>query len=30
VAFRHVRKVIRAAAVAGVDNVIFSVYGFEN
>jgi len=27
--FRYVRTVIRAAAIAGVDNVIFSVYGFE-
>ena len=30
VPFKYVRKVIRAAAIAGVDNVIFSVYGFEN
>lgn len=30
VSFRYVRTVIRAAAIAGVDNVIFSVYGFEN
>ena len=30
VTFKYVRKVIRAAAIAGVDNVIFSVYGFEN
>lgn len=29
VAFKHVRTVIRAAALAGVDNVVFSVYGFE-
>ena len=29
VSFRYVRTVIRAAAIAGVDNVIFSVYGFE-
>ncbi len=28
VAFKHVRKVIRASARAGVDNVVFSVYGF--
>jgi len=27
--FKYVRTVIRAAAIAGVDNVIFSVYGFE-
>ena len=27
--FTYVRKVIRAAAIAGVDSVIFSVYGFE-
>jgi len=27
--FKYVRTVIRAAARAGVDNVIFSVYGFE-
>ena len=30
VPFKYVRKGIRAAALAGVDNVIFSVYGFEN
>ena len=30
VPFKYVRKVIRAAAIAGVDNGIFSVYGFEN
>ena len=30
VPYKYVRKVIRAAAIAGVDNVIFSVYGFEN
>ena len=30
VPFKYVRKVIRAAAIAGVDNDIFSVYGFEN
>lgn len=29
VSFKHVRTVIRAAAKAGVDNVVFSVYGFE-
>jgi biopolymer transport protein ExbD len=29
VPFKHVRTVIRAAAQAGVDNVVFSVYGFE-
>ena len=29
VSFKHVRTVIRAAANAGVDNVVFSVYGFE-
>ena len=29
VSFRYVRTVIRAAARAGVDNVVFSVYGFE-
>lgn len=29
VSFKHVRTVIRAAAAAGVDNVVFSVYGFE-
>ena len=29
VPFKHVRSVIRAAARAGVDNVVFSVYGFE-
>lgn len=29
VPFKHVRTVIRAAARAGVDNVVFSVYGFE-
>ena len=29
VPFKHVRTVIRAAAAAGVDNVVFSVYGFE-
>lgn len=29
VAFQHVRKVIRAAAKAGVDKVVFSVYGFS-
>ena len=28
VPFKHVRTVIRAAARAGVDNVVFSVYGF--
>lgn len=28
VPFKHVRTVIRAAANAGVDNVVFSVYGF--
>lgn len=28
VAFKHVRTVIRASARAGVDNVVFSVYGF--
>jgi len=28
VSFKHVRKVVRAAANAGVDNVVFSVYGF--
>ncbi len=28
-AFRHSRTVIRAAAIAGVDNVIFSVFGFD-
>lgn len=28
--FSYVRTVIRAASKAGVDNVIFSVYGFEN
>ncbi len=27
--FKYVRTVIRAAARAGVDNVVFSVYGFE-
>lgn len=30
VTFNYVRTVIRAASRAGVDNVIFSVYGFEN
>lgn len=30
VSFKYVRTVIRAAAKAGVDNVVFSVYGFEN
>jgi len=29
VSFKHVRTVIRAAARAGVDNVVFSVYGFS-
>lgn len=29
VSFKYVRTVIRAAAAAGVDNVVFSVYGFE-
>jgi biopolymer transport protein ExbD len=29
VPFKHVRTVIRAAAAAGVDSVVFSVYGFE-
>lgn len=29
VPFKHVRTVIRAAAKAGVDNVVFSVYGFD-
>ncbi|NWK57105.1 biopolymer transporter ExbD [Verrucomicrobiaceae bacterium N1E253] len=29
VSFKHVRTVIRASARAGVDNVIFSVYGFD-
>ncbi|MCP5536681.1 MAG: biopolymer transporter ExbD [Akkermansiaceae bacterium] len=29
VSFKYVRTVIRAAAKAGVDNVVFSVYGFE-
>ena len=29
VSFKYVRTVIRAAAIAGVDNVVFSVYGFE-
>ncbi len=29
VSFKYVRTVIRAAANAGVDNVVFSVYGFE-
>lgn len=29
VSFKYVRTVIRAAARAGVDNVVFSVYGFE-
>ncbi len=28
VSFQHVRKVIRASAEAGVDKVVFSVYGF--
>ena len=28
VSFQHVRKVIRASASAGVDKVVFSVYGF--
>lgn len=28
VPFKHVRTVIRASAKAGVDNVVFSVYGF--
>jgi len=28
VAFKHVRTVIRASAKAGIDNVVFSVYGF--
>lgn len=27
--FKYVRRVIRSAAAAGVDNVVFSVYGFE-
>lgn len=30
VSFKYVRTVIRAAARAGVDNVVFSVYGFKN
>ena len=30
VSFKYVRTVIRAAAKAGVDNVVFSVFGFEN
>jgi len=29
VSFKYVRTVIRASAKAGVDNVVFSVYGFE-
>ncbi|MBT8037631.1 MAG: biopolymer transporter ExbD [Verrucomicrobiae bacterium] len=29
VSFKYVRTVIRAAAQGGVDNVVFSVYGFE-
>ncbi|MBT7959016.1 MAG: biopolymer transporter ExbD [Akkermansiaceae bacterium] len=29
VSFKYVRTVIRASAAAGVDNVVFSVYGFE-
>lgn len=29
VAFKYIRTVIRASAKAGVDNVVFSVYGFE-
>jgi biopolymer transport protein ExbD len=29
VSFKYVRTVIRAAAIAGVDNVVFSVFGFE-
>ena len=29
VAFKYVRTVIRASARAGVDNVVFSVFGFE-
>jgi len=29
VSFKHVRTVIRASAGAGVDNVVFSVFGFE-
>ncbi|MBK1829803.1 biopolymer transporter ExbD [Verrucomicrobiaceae bacterium R5-34] len=29
VSFKYVRTVIRASANAGVDNVVFSVYGFE-
>ena len=29
VAFKHVRRVIKASATAGVDNVVFSVYPFE-
>ncbi len=28
--FKHSRKVIKAAAAAGVDSVIFAVYNFEN
>ena len=30
VAFKHVRTVIRASSRAGIDNVVFSVYGFAN
>jgi len=29
VSFKYVRTVIRASAAAGVDNVVFSVFGFE-
>ena len=29
VSFKYVRTVIRAAAIAGVDNVVLSVFGFE-